>query len=44
MEKRTASILSIHDDHACQRAAVQFLTLIGGHKVEVAYTGDAGIK
>ncbi|HCC48769.1 MAG TPA: two-component system response regulator [Elusimicrobia bacterium] len=44
MKRRTIRILSIDDDHGCQRAAAQFLTLVGGHQVEVAYNGGDGIK
>lgn len=36
-------ILSIDDDPGCQKAAARFLTAIGGHKVEAAYSGAEGL-
>jgi len=44
MRRRPIHILSIDDDISCQRAIAKFLTLAGGHKVEVAYDGEDGIK
>lgn len=44
MQKRPLRILSIDDDPGCQRAAAQYLTLAGGHLVEAAFTGEAGLK
>jgi DNA-binding response OmpR family regulator len=44
MKKKPLRILSIDDDPDCQRSAAQYLTLAGGHMVEVAFSGEAGVK
>jgi CheY-like chemotaxis protein len=44
MKKRPLRILSIDDDPGCQRAAARYLTLAGGHMVEVAFSGKDGLK
>lgn len=44
MKKKELTILSIDDDPGCQRVAARFLTLAGGHLVEVAFSGEEGLK
>lgn len=44
MGKKPLKILSIDDDPGCQRVAARFLTLVGGHMVEVAGNGREGIR
>lgn len=44
MRRNTLKILSIDDDLSCQRVATQFLTMVGKHIVETAYTGPDGLK
>lgn len=36
--------MNIDDDHGCQLSVARFLTLVGGHRVETAYTGRAGLE
>ncbi|MDD5210627.1 MAG: hypothetical protein PHV36_14660 [Elusimicrobiales bacterium] len=43
MTKKYLRILNIDNDRSCQRVTAEFLTLVGGHMVEVAYTGREGI-
>ena len=42
--KKVLKILAIDDDQGCRLAAARYLTLVGGHMVEVAETGREGFK
>lgn len=42
--KRVLRILSIDDDPNCNLAASRYLTLVGGHQVDVAENGVEGIR
>lgn len=44
MEKKSLRILSIDDDPGCQLVTARFLTLVGGHMVEVSENGREGLK
>lgn len=44
MNKRPLRILSIDDDLGCQHAVARFLTIVGGHMVEVAENGLEGLE
>ncbi len=36
--------MSVDDDYGCQFLTARFLSLVGGYRVEAAYTGLAGIE
>lgn len=44
MQTRRLNILIIDDDPGCRKTAQRFFTLVGGHKVETAETGEEGIR
>jgi len=44
MSKQVFTILTIDDDPDCRIAACRFITMVGGHKVETAATGEIGIR
>ncbi|MDD2805400.1 MAG: response regulator [Elusimicrobiales bacterium] len=44
MKKKTLTILSIDDNTNYQLIFAKYFTLVGGHKVEVAETGNIGIS
>jgi len=44
MAKRILRILAIDDDSGCRLSTARYLTLMGGHMVEVAANGGEGLK
>ncbi len=44
MKKKILRILAIDDDNSCRLSAARYLTLVGGHMVEVAGTGKEGLN
>ena len=44
MKKRILRILTIDDNDSCRLSAARYLTLVGGHMIEVAGTGQEGLE